>query len=104
MKPDKAQAKQIIHELYNSLEHNSAPGIAAVREALLTVYTKTDQTDNIEPLYSRLVNLIYSQGAAAPLGLTHDQEKLVRDLADIGKRAGPAGGAFMAYGNKDSFL
>ncbi|MFD1317812.1 bacteriocin immunity protein [Loigolactobacillus zhaoyuanensis] len=103
MKPDKAQAKQTIHELYNSLGDNPAPEIADIREALLKVYNKTDQLDNIEPIYSRLVNLIYSAATVAPLGLSRDQERLVRSLADIGKRAGPAGGAFMAYGNKDSF-
>ncbi|MFD0897736.1 bacteriocin immunity protein [Loigolactobacillus binensis] len=103
MKPDKAQAKQTIHELYNSLGSNKTPEIADIRAALLKAYNKTDEVANIEPLYSRLVNMIYSTGTVGYLGLTKEQERLIRDLAEIGKRAGPAGGAFMAYGNKDSF-
>ncbi|WP_125982636.1 bacteriocin immunity protein [Loigolactobacillus iwatensis] len=104
MKQDKEKAKQIVHELYNDLQTNSAPGIADVSEVLLRVYSKTDRLKDLAPTYNRLVTYIYFTGKVNRFVLTQRQETLVAKLATIGNSAGVRGAAYGSdYGDKLQF-
>lgn len=96
----KCTSKEIVHDLYNSIDQRNMEDI---KEVLIKVYKKLDDFRENEPLINRLVNFIYFTAFNQNLHFSKEQESLIRKLSEIGKKAGINGVYRSAYGDKTQF-
>ncbi|ENZ5663371.1 bacteriocin immunity protein [Enterococcus hirae] len=82
--------KKIIHELYNSLSarNNYTNSLLDITDVLLQVYKKIDTVKYPEILVNKLVNYIYIVGFNNDIHFFDEDEKLLRELGNISKKAG----------------
>ncbi|MDH6364866.1 hypothetical protein M2139_001810 [Enterococcus sp. PF1-24] len=98
-----AVSKEIVHLLYNDLAKNNGEEMADIKEVLLKVFHKlADITDEV-PLINRLVNYIYFISYTNQLQFSAEQNQLIKQLAQIGGKAGLNGVYRADYGDKSQF-
>ncbi|KRK81146.1 bacteriocin immunity protein [Companilactobacillus nodensis] len=98
------EVKELIHGLYNYLIKvpNPSTGLLNITDVLLQVYTKIDDTKDIDPLISRLVNYIYVEGFDN-VTLPKKQDNQLIELANMAKRAGWNGRNRANFTDKSQF-
>lgn len=96
----KCESKQIVHDLYNHLNQSDMEDI---KEVLLKVYTKLEDSKENVPLINRLVNFIYFTAFNQKLHFNKEQESMIRKLSEIGQTAGLNGVYRSSYGDKTQF-
>ena len=96
----KCESKQIVHDLYNNLNQSDMEDI---KEVLLKVYTKLEDSKENVPLINRLVNFIYFTAFNQKLHFNEEQESMIRKLSEIGQTAGLNGVYRSSYGDKTQF-
>lgn len=96
----KNESKRLVHDLYNSLDQ---PNMEDMKEVLLKVYTKLEESKENVPLINRLVNFIYFTGYHQNLSFSKEQESMIRKLSKIGQTAGVNGVYRSSYGDKTQF-
>ncbi|QQP70176.1 bacteriocin immunity protein [Carnobacterium sp. CS13] len=96
----KNKSKQIVHDFYNSIDQSN---MGDIKEVLLKVYTKLDDSKENAPLINRLVNFIYFTGFHQKLHFKPEQESMIRKLSKIGQNAGLNGVYRSSYGDKTQF-
>ncbi len=96
----KCESKQVVHELYNSLDQSDMEDI---KEVLLKVYKKLEDSKENVPLINRLVNFIYFTAFNQKLHFNEEQESMIRKLSEIGQTAGLNGVYRSSYGDKTQF-
>ncbi|MGX7393649.1 bacteriocin immunity protein [Carnobacterium mobile] len=96
----KNESKPLVHDLHNSLDQ---PNMEDIKEVLLKVYTKLEESKENVPLINRLVNFIYFTGCHQKLTFSKEQESLIRKLSEIGQTAGVNGVYRSSYGDKTQF-
>lgn len=94
------ESKQIVHDLYNSLNQSD---IEDIKEVLLKVYTKVDDSKEKESPINRLVNFIYFTAFNQELRFNEEQENMIRELSELGQTAGMNGAYRSSYGDKTPF-
>lgn len=103
-KDNREKAKQLIHDLYNYLIKVPEPSknLLNVTDVLLQVYQTIDDTKDLAPLLSKLVNYIYVEGFDT-LSLPREQEHQLIELGDMAKSAGWNGRYRANYTDKSQF-
>ena len=97
-------SKEIVHSLYNSISDSKKLGFEDIKEVLLKVYLKLDvNEDNNISIINRLVNYLYFTGYTNKLTFSSEENKLINQLAKIGKYAGLNGVYRSDYGDKSQF-
>ena len=98
------RSKDLVHSLYNSISQSKKNNFDDIKEVLLKVYVKLDLSDekNI-PLINRLVNYIYFTAYTEKLHFSSNEEKIIKELSEIGKYAGLNGAYRSDYGDKSQF-
>ena len=98
------RSKDLVHSLYNSISQSKKNNFDDIKEVLLKVYVKLDLSDekNI-PLINRLVNYIYFTAYTEKLHFSSNEEKIIKELSEIGKHAGLNGVYRSDYGDKSQF-
>ncbi|WP_125568435.1 bacteriocin immunity protein [Companilactobacillus insicii] len=98
------EAKELIHGLYNYLIKlpNPSTGLLNITDVLLQVYTKIDDTKDVDTLINHLVNYIYVEGFDS-INLPKEQESQLIDLAHMAKKAGWNGRNLSDFTDKSQF-
>ncbi|MBL1229680.1 bacteriocin immunity protein [Enterococcus sp. BWB1-3] len=81
------KSKDIVHELYINLSKYSGNDMDELREVLLKVYSKLGSAGENPPLINHLVNFIYFKEVNERLSFTDSQQKLIRQLFEIGSKS-----------------
>ena len=97
--------KETIHLLYNSLSKSNDIKLDDIKEVLLKVYMKVDPINDKknESKINKLVNYIYFIGYTEKIHFSKYEEELIRNLNEVGKRAGLTGAYRSDYGDKSQF-
>lgn len=98
------RSKELVHSLYNSISESKKNNFDDIKEVLLKVYVKLDLSDEKNtPLINRLVNYIYFTAYTEKLHFSSNEEKIIKELSEIGKYAGLNGVYRSDYGDKSQF-
>lgn len=97
-------SKHIVHSLYNSLSESEKTGFEDIKEVLLKVYKRLDDSNKEnEPLINRLVNYIYFIAYTNKLHFSPTEEEMIKKLSKVGSKAGLNGVYRSNYGDKSQF-
>lgn len=98
------ESKQLVHDLYNNLVQSSTgKEMEDIKEVLLKVYKRLNDSKENPPLINRLINFIYFKAITEKLTFSEEQDELIRQLSSIGQRAGLNGSYRANYGDKSQF-
>lgn len=103
---DIENVKNIIHELYNSLEgrQNKSNELLDITDVLFQVYLKIDSANNPEALVNRLVHYIRSVSLKGRIYYPPKDENLMIKLGIIGQKAGINGLYKADFSDKSQFF
>ena len=97
------QSKELVHNLYNSISQSDLTKFEDLKEVLLKVYSKLDDTKENISLINRLVNYIYFTAMTEKFKFNEEQQSIISKLNDIGGKAGVNGTYHSPIGSKYSF-
>lgn len=96
-------SKTIVHELYNEISTENHRDMEELKEVLLKVYNKLDRVSDDVPLINRLTNYIFFKGLTNHLFFSKKENELIRELSEIGGKAGLNGSYRADYGDLSQF-
>lgn len=100
----KNESKKFVHDLYNNLvQSNAGEEMEDIKEVLLKVYKRLDDSKENPPLINRLINFIHFKAFTEKLTFNEKQNELIRQLSGIGQKAGLNGSYRADYGDKSQF-
>lgn len=98
------ESKRLVHDLYNNLvQSNTGKEMEDIKEVLLKVYKRLNDSKENPPLINRLINFIYFKAFTEKLTFSEEQDELIRQLSGIGQKAGLNGSYRANYGDKSQF-
>lgn len=97
------QAAELVHTLYNKIDFAGNPNMAELQGVLLRVFKRLPTTETPEGLVNHLVNYINFTAYTDGYTFNDEQHQLIRQLTDIGNRAGINGAYRSNYGDPSQF-